>query len=444
MKQQFLKTLSIVFCLLLFISCYEEIITNGLYDWEDESHSNEFEPNYDVVFNQSKVNRIDIVLTATEFDEMQIDMNILSTTNEAIINPKYFACDFYFNGKQWYDVGIRYKSNKKAYASFLNDIGKLPLKLNFDEFETQNPDLKKQRFYGFQELSLEPNFNDNSLMREKIASELFNQFGVPVSKTAYYELHIDKGDGNPVYFGLYTMTEDIENTILNRTFLSNTGNCYKADGDGAKFDAAIFTLDSFENITNKLSTNKEDVQQLNDILNSSLRISDLEAWKSNLEAIFDVDGFLKYLAVNNTIQNWDTYGNKKDNYYLYNDPKDNLLKWVVNNTFETLKSRGDEDPISIGMLEVSKKWTLIYNLIRVEEYKIKYKLYIEEFINLYFTKEKMDALYEKYKYLIAPSVLKETSNYTHIQGGFSAFESEVENLIYHTDIRLIVAERYIR
>jgi hypothetical protein len=56
----------------------------------------------------------------------------------------------------------------------------------------------------------------------------------------------------------------------------------------------------------------------------------------------------------------------------------------------------------------------------------------------------MDALYEKDKYLIAPSVLKETSNYTHIQGGFSAFESEVENLIYHTDMRLIVAERYIR
>jgi spore coat protein H len=444
MKQQFLKILSIVFCALLFTSCYEEIVTNGLYDWEDESHSNEFEPNYDVVFNQSKVNRIDIVLTAKVFTEMQIDMNTLSTTNEAIINPKYFACDFYFNGKQWYDVGMRYKGNKKAYASFLNGNGKLPFKLNFDRFETQNPDLKKQRFYGFQELSLEPNFNDNSLMREKIASELYNQFGVPVSKTAYYELHVDKGDGNSVYFGLYTMTEDIENTILNRTFLSNTGNCYKADGDGAKFDDAIFTLDSFENITNKLSTNKEDVQQLNEILNSSLRISDLEAWKSNLEAIFDVDGFLKYLAVNNTIQNWDTYGNKKDNYYLYNDPKDNLLKWVVNNTFEALKSRGDEDPISIGMLEVSKKWTLIYNLIRIEEYKIKYKAYIEEFINSYFTKERMDALYEKDKYLIAPSVLKETSNYTHIQGGFSAFESEVENLIYHTDMRLIVAERYIR
>jgi spore coat protein H len=444
MKQQFLKILSIVFCALLFTSCYEEIVTNGLYDWEDESHSNEIEPNYDVVFNQSKVNRIDIVLTAKVFTEMQIDMNTLSTTNEAIINPKYFACDFYFNGKQWYDVGMRYKGNKKAYASFLNGNGKLPFKLNFDRFETQNPDLKKQRFYGFQELSLEPNFNDNSLMREKIASELYNQFGVPVSKTAYYELHVDKGDGNSVYFGLYTMTEDIENTILNRTFLSNTGNCYKADGDGAKFDDAIFTLDSFENITNKLSTNKEDVQQLNEILNSSLRISDLEAWKSNLEAIFDVDGFLKYLAVNNTIQNWDTYGNKKDNYYLYNDPKDNLLKWVVNNTFEALKSRGDEDPISIGMLEVSKKWTLIYNLIRIEEYKIKYKAYIEEFINSYFTKERMDALYEKDKYLIAPSVLKETSNYTHIQGGFSAFESEVENLIYHTDMRLIVAERYIR
>lgn len=444
MKNQLLKTLSIIFCVLLCTSCYEEIVTNGLYDWEDESHSNEFEPNYDVVFNQTKVNRIDIVLTAAEFNEMQIDMNTLSTTNEAIINPKYFGCDFYFNGKQWYDVGIRYKGNKKSYASFLNGNGKLPLKFNFDEFETQNSDLKKQRFYGFQELSLEPNFNDNSLMREKIASDLYSQFGVPASKTAYYEIHVDKGDGNPVYFGLYTMTEDIAKTILNRTFLSNTGNCYKADGDGAKFDNAIFTLDSFENVTNKENPIKDDVQLLNDVLNSSLRFSNFTEWKTNLESIFDVDGFLKYLAVNNTIQHWNTYGNKKENYYLYNDPKDNLLKWVVDNTNEALKSSGEENPIYISMLGVSKKWALIYNLIRVPEYDLIYKSYIRSFITSSFTQPKMDELYAKNKELITSFVEKESSNYTQVQGGFSAFETEVENLINHTSTRLLVAERYIR
>ncbi len=444
MRYKFQKIVFMLFCFIFFQSCYESIVTNGLDDWEDASHSNDFDPNYDVVFDQSKVNRIDLVLTEIEFSEMQSNMNLLATTNELDINPNYFACDFYFNNKQWYEVGVRYKSNKKTFEAFLNGNGKLPFKLIFDKFQTEDNDISKQRFYGFKELSLEPNFNDNTLMREKIASNIFTDFGVPASKTAYYEIHVDKGDGNPVYFGLYTMNEDVERNILNRNFLSNTGNCYKADGDGAKFDGAIFTTDSFENITNELNSNKEDVQQLNDVLNSSLRISDLDTWKTNLEAIFDVNGFLRYLAVNNTIQNWETYGNKKDNYYLYNDPKDNLLKWIVNNTSESLKSKGDEDPISISMLEVSKKWTLIYNLIRVDEYKTMYKSYIEEFINSSFTKENMDALYIKDKNLITPFVSKETYNYTHIQGGFAAFESDIEDLIYHTDIRLIIAERYIK
>ena len=444
MKQQVLTVIAMVFSALLFTSCYEEIVTNGLYDWEDESHSNDFEPNYEVVFNQNKVNRIDIVLTETAFNEMQLDMNTLASTQEAIINPKYFACDFYFNGIQWYDVGIRYKGNKKAYASFLNGNGKLPFKLNFDEFETQNSDLKKQRFYGFQELSLEPNFNDNSLMREKIASDLYRQFGVPASKTAYYEVYVDKGNGIPVYFGLYTMTEDVEDTLLNRVFLTNTGNCFKADGDGAKFENAIFTLDSFENITNKENPNKEEVQQLNEILNSSLRFTNFTEWQTNLESIFDVDGFLKYLAVNNTIQHWNTYGNKKENYYLYNDPNDNLLKWVVDSTNEALKSSGEEAPTTISMFEVSKKWTLIYNLIRVKEYELMYKNHIRSFINSSFTQQKMDELYAKNKLLIAASVEKESINYTQIQGGFSAFETEVERLINHTAQRLLIAENYIK
>jgi len=44
-------------------------------------------------------------------------------------------------------------------------------------------------------------------------------------------------------------------------------------------------------------------------------------WRQNLESVFDVYGFLKYLAVNAVIQNWDTYGRMTHTYYLYDNPK---------------------------------------------------------------------------------------------------------------------------
>ena len=39
-------------------------------------------------------------------------------------------------------------------------------------------------------------------------------------------------------------------------------------------------------------------------------------WRANLETVFDTDVFLKYLAVNTVVQNWDTYGRMTHNYYL--------------------------------------------------------------------------------------------------------------------------------
>lgn len=41
--------------------------------------------------------------------------------------------------------------------------------------------------------------------------------------------------------------------------------------------------------------------------------------------MFDVDGFLRYLAVNGIIQNWDTYGRMVHNYFLYNAPETGKL-----------------------------------------------------------------------------------------------------------------------
>ena len=45
--------------------------------------------------------------------------------------------------------------------------------------------------------------------------------------------------------------------------------------------------------------------------------------------MFDVDHFLKWLAVNTAIDNWDTYGAMAHNYYLYGDPRQKgRLQWI--------------------------------------------------------------------------------------------------------------------
>lgn len=454
------KQIAFALCMFALMSCKEtieieeveevEVVAGeGLDDWSTETHTDEAGINYDIVFPQDQVNRIDIVLTSSEYSSMRSNLASLASQNRGTDftdeKPDYVACDFYFNGIQWYEVGVRYKGNSSLYSAYNSGKGKLPLRLKFDKFEDDYPEIKNQRFYGFQDLSLSSNYNDDSFMREKSASDLFRDFGVPAVQTAFYEVYVDQGTGTPIYYGLYTMDEVVFDTMLTSIFGSETGNCYKPDGDGAQFASSGFDLDDFEKKTNEDDGDWSDIQELYDVLHSSLRTTDEETWKTNLETVFDVQGFLKYLAVNNTIQNWDTYGNMSHNYYLYHDPADDLIKWIVWDNNESFSSgSGQKSALSLGMSEVSSSWPLISYLIDVDDYKEDYEGYLQDFNDNYYVPTEMDAVYENLYSLIYSSATSESSSYTFLSGGASGFNAAVEELKDFCQERNSAVSSYLR
>ena len=434
----------------IFVSCKKEIFIengSGFEDWTTETHSNDAAPNYDVVFNQNKVNKIHIVFTADEWTAMQADLADVTggsgggpggpggTFSDQ--TPLYFAADFYFNGIQWYNVGVRYKGNSSLTAN----SGKLPLRFQFDEFEDEYPEIKNQRFYGFKELSMSSNFNDKSLMREKSACDVFRNFGVPAVRTAFYEIYIDKGTGSYQYFGLYTMCEVVFDTFLTNYFGSETGNCYKPDGDGAKFSASGFDLEDFEKKTNK-TTGRSDIQAMYNALHANTRTSNPSAWKAGLEATFDVDGFLKYLAANNTLQNWDTYGLMTHNYYLYNDPNMGKIRWIVWDNNEAFQSgNGRKSPLPFAMNTTTTDWPLINFLINNSDYEAIYKAYVKSFANTSFATSRMSGIFSGQQSLLNTSAGNEETGYTYLTG-IGSFSSAVSTLISHNSSRVSAATVY--
>lgn len=430
-----------------------EIAGVGLDDWTTATHSSSASANYTEVFNQSEVNRIDIVLSEDEYETMQDNLeDILGSSSSggpggggsssfSDETPVYVAADFYFNGIQWYNVGVRYKGNSSLESSYSSGIGKLPLRLKFDEFEDDFPEITNQRFYGFKDLSLSSNYNDKSMMREKAASDIFSEFGVPSARSAFYEVWVDYGSG-PVYFGLYTMMEVVFDTMLEDVFGSNSGNCYKPDGDGAMFSSSGFSLDDFEKKTNEDIGDWSDIQEMYNRLHASTRTTDVETWKTNLEAVFDVDGFLKYLAANNTIQNWDTYGNMTHNYYLYHDPADDLIKWIVWDNNEAFQSGARYSTLSFEMSEVSNDWPLITYITDVDEYRATYDAYIQEFVDGAFAPSKMSTQYSAYDVIIASSATSEISGYTFLSNS-SDYSSAVSTLKSHCSSRTSAAFSYL-
>ena len=93
-------------------------------------------------------------------------------------------------------------------------------------------------------------------------------------------------------------------------------------------------------MTPRFPSNARDILALFDALHDESRISEPATWRANLEAVFNVDTFIHWLAVNTVIQNWDTYGTMAHNYYLYNDPTTGLLTWIPWDNNEALTSGG--------------------------------------------------------------------------------------------------------
>jgi spore coat protein H len=448
MIKQSLVVPALLLCVLT--SCYKETIIpsgEGLEDWTLASHSSSATPDYSLVFPQNKVNRLDITLTEENWNIMQADLDNLygstgggppgnAFTEET---PVSVPCNVNFNGINWYYVGIRYKGNS-SLSAYSQGVNKLPLRLEFDEFSNDYPEITGQTFYGFPALSMSSNYDDKSFMREKVGCDVFRNFGVPAPQTAFYEMYIDYGDG-PVYFGLYTAVEVVFETMLTSQFGSNSGNCYKPDGDGAAWSAETFTLNDFENKTVD-GTGGDDIQELYDILHDNSRTSDPAAWQTKMESVFDVDGFLKYLAVNTTIQNWDTYGKMTHNYYLYHDPADGLIKWIPWDNNEAFQSGKQGGALSFEFTEINDAdWPMIKYILSVPAYETTFKSHISTLIETAFSPATMQAYYSTMQTLIQPSVEAETSDYSFINS-ISEFTDAISTLNSHVTSRYSVAYAY--
>jgi hypothetical protein len=451
--------------------------------WVEETHGKDAEPDYEVVFPQDEVNRLDITIPAETWQTMMADMTSMygefgANTSRAPLagggapggqnqppagnqpnqnnnevparggqrpggggilegdetNPIWAPVTIEFEGDIWTEVGMRFKGNSSLSSTWASGSLKLPFKLDFDEFEDEYPEIDDQRFYGFKQLSLSSNFKDNSYLHEKVAADVFREAGVPAAQTAFYQVYVDYGEG-PVYFGLYTMVEVVDDTVIETQFKDDSGNVYKPSGSGATFAENSFSEAAFDKETNQDEDDYSDILALYQALHDNNRTTDPEAWRTGLEAVFDVSGFLRYLAVNTVIQNWDTYGVMSHNYYLYNDPETGLLTWIPWDNNEAFTSGNMRGALSVSLEEVSPAWPLIRYLLDDPIYHAQYLNYLAETIEGPFEPDHMIETYEFLADLIAP--------YASADGGEASFEAAVEALIEQVQQRAVAVEEFL-
>ena len=360
------------------------------------------------------------------------EINLGSISSE---NPMWVEATIEFAGNTWNHVGIRYKGNSSLKTAWDSGDSKLPFKLDFDEFEDLYTELDDQRFYGFKQLSFANAYKDESFLRDALTSDILKDAGLPAAETAFVEVFLDYGEG-PVSLGLYTMIEVVDDTVIETYFGDDDGNIYDAAGTAATFAATSFDqIESSFSKENNEDSDWSDIEELFDVLHSNIRLTDPDAWRSNLETVFDVDGFIEWLALAAALNHWDSYGSMSHNYYLYHDPDTDLLTWISWDHNEVLQSSGGGRSFSIDKEDINENWPLIRYLLDDEVYAADYIACLENTINNVMDPETSTETIESMAELIAPYASEEI--------GEEAFNRALEELINQVYQQVSLVEEYL-
>ena len=279
-------------------------------------------------------------------------------------------------------------------------------------------------------------------MREKVTAQIFANAGLAVSHTAFYQVYVDHGDG-PEYFGLYTLVEEIDDTVIETQFSDDNGNLYKPEEGSATFQYGTFSEADFTKKTNEDDSNWDDIEALFNALHASTRTTEPASWRADLESVFDTDVFLKYLAINTAVQNWDTYGRMPHNYYLYNNPDTGKLTWIPWDNNEALQDGKKGGALSLDFSNIeSGTWPLIEYLYDDEIYRAKYDSYVAETIEGVFETSTIQGIYANYSALIEPYATTERTGYTFLNSS-GDFQQAISELNSHATRRTEAVHNYL-
>ena len=330
----------------------------------------------------------------------------------------YVECTVLYEGDAWEHVGVRFKGNSTLRSTVSSGSWKYPLHLDFDEFEDTYPETMDQRFFGFDDLSLGNGATDSSLLRDIVPGEVFRAFGVPTPEMAHVRVYLDLCDG-PFYLGVYTMVETPDDPFLEANFGSSSGNLYKPQGTGATW--AVFDEASFAKKSNQDEEDWSDIEEAFEALHASR--DDAAAWREGLEAVFDVDGFLRWLAINRLLGNWDAYGQMAQNYYLYSDPSDGLIHWIPWDLNQSLNARMQRGSSSIDPRSVGDQWPLIDYVLEDPVYFDIYVDYVADALATVYDAAALEDLVRETQEMLLPFLVDENGNLSE-----HSFLSSVEQL----------------
>jgi len=265
----------------------------------------------DIFFGSNNIHEIRLTFAQTSYWDSLVSWK---TYADATGENVYISADAVVDGVSYNSIGVRLKGNS-SYAMYPGD--KKPFKLEFDEF------VSGQEIDGLEKISLNNGFNDPTMLREKILLDYSRKHNIAAPRCTFAKLYL-----NNIYWGLYSVVEQIDKTFLGDYYPENDGNLFKGDPMGKlQWEGATQTnyYDNLELKTNESLNDWSDVIQLMDIINNTPAVN----FEDSLNQVFNISEFLRNNAVNLLFVSLDSYVGIGHNYYIYHNLVSDKFEWIT-------------------------------------------------------------------------------------------------------------------
>lgn len=310
------------------------------------------------------------------------DLNVL--LGDSLYSNYHFPATFYYysssHNESIQNIGFRVRGNTSR------DAYKKSFKISFNEY-TQG-----EKFKGLEKMNLIGQHNDPSLLRSWMSLTMLTDNNLISPRSSYIKFYI-----NGQYKGIYLNIEHIDDEFVQSRFINDDyGNLYKcnwgADLNYIGFNQSDY-YDIYELKTNEVTNDYSDLIQFIQTLNS---IS-YEDFPCFIEEHFEVEMYLKTLAIEMIIGHWDGYAYNKNNYYLYQRPSNSkfvFIEYDMDNTFGIDWFDIDWANRDLNSWHNNDR-PLIERLLSYPFYKNMFNNYLNQILNELNTSEWYSSLYQK-------------------------------------------------
>ncbi|GJJ72569.1 spore coat protein H [Entomortierella parvispora] len=229
---------------------------------------------------------------------------------------------------------------------------KLSLRVKFDGAKPGG----KNTFFDRPIIKLRSETADPTLIREKLYFDALNSVGSPTAEGSYVRVYV-----NNKPYGFFLMVEDIDAPFLRSTMQRGShtkavGSLYKmgshvtgkeatlqyegpstSNYDPGVYENKILGANSAAEPMAQLIQFFKDLQEFDPSKPGAIRF-----WKAR----FDLDNFLRYMAMEYLGGNWDAYWWKGNNYFMYYNPVRSIWQFIPTDFDSTFNDGSRPDVVT--------------------------------------------------------------------------------------------------